>query len=78
MAKEKETVKSEGVKPVAEIQKTKKASQKFTLDKLRENSDNLFGISKSTFDGAVYGLKGEFTVSETKNIITNWKKKEAK
>lgn len=72
------TAKPEGVKPAAEIKKPEKIPQKFTLDKLRENSDKLFSISKSAFDGAAYNLKGEFTVSEMKNIITNWKKKEAK
>lgn len=74
----KEAVKPEGVNPVAEIKKPEKVHQKFTLDKLRENSDKLFGISTSTFDGAAYGLKGEFTVSEMKNVIANWNKKEAK
>ena len=74
----KEADKLEGVKPAAEIKRPEKFSQKFTLDKLRENSDKLFGISKSTFIGATYSLEGEFTVSEMKNIISNWKKKEAK
>lgn len=74
----KETAKPEDIKPAVEIKKPEKAVQKFTLDKLRENSDKLFGISASTFDGAAYGLKGEFTISEMKNIINNWTKKEAK
>ena len=53
------------------------ATPKFTIEKLRENCYAVFGISKSTFDGATYGLNGEYTVSEIKNAIEKWQKKEA-
>ena len=61
-----------------EIRETAKQPPKFSLEKLRENSLKLFGVTQSTFDGATHGLNGEFTVSEMTNIITNWKKREAK
>ena len=48
---------------------------KFTIEKLRENSLKLFGVTQSTFDGVTYG---EFTVSEIKKIISNWQNKEVK
>ena len=51
---------------------------KFTIEKLRENSLKLFGVTQSTLDGVTYGLSGEFTVSEIKKIISNWQNKEVK
>lgn len=51
---------------------------KFTVEKLRENSLKLFGITQSTFDGVAYGLSGEYTVSEMKKIISNWQNKEVR
>lgn len=72
----KEMDKPESVKPAAEIKKP--IHRKFTLDKLRENSQELFGISPTVFDGAAYGLSGEFTVLEMKKIISEWLKREAK
>lgn len=72
MTKEKEKNKSE-------VQEVKSASApKFPVEKLGENCQKLFGISRSTFDGAVSGLKGEYTVQEIKEIISKWMKKEAK
>lgn len=53
-------------------------SPKFTIEKLRENSLKLFGVTQSTFDGVTYGLKGEYTVSDMKKIITNWQNKEVR
>lgn len=62
-----------------EIQESKPDSPpKFSVGKLRENCQKLFGVSLSTFDGAASGLKGEYTVVEMKNIISSWLKKEAK
>ena len=40
----------------------------FQVEKLRENSIKLFGVSTSTFDGA----KSEYTVNEVKSIINDW------
>lgn len=54
------------------------ATPKFTIEKLRENCYAVFGISKSTFDGATYGLDGEYTVEEMKTAIEKWQNKEAK
>lgn len=72
MTKEKKEIKLEAqeVKPIS--------APKFSVEKLRENCQKLFGISRSTFDGAVSGLKGEYTVSEMKENISKWMKKEAK
>ena len=53
-------------------------SPKFTIEKLRENSLKLFGVTQSTFDGVTYGLNGEYTVSDMKKIITNWQNKEVR
>ncbi len=51
---------------------------KFTVEQLRKNALELFGVTASTFEGAVYGFKGEFTVQEMKNHIEKWLKKEVK
>jgi hypothetical protein len=48
---------------------------KFSLEKLRENSRKLFGVSFAVFDGATYGLKGEYTKAEMLEIINKWRKK---
>ena len=50
-------------------------AEKFSLDNLRDNCYELFGVSTSTFDGATYGLVGEFTVDEMKTKINFWLKK---
>lgn len=51
---------------------------KYAVEKLRNASLELFGISTSTFDGATCGLSGEYTLDEMRRIIENWKKKEVK
>ena len=51
--------------------------QKFKVEKLRENSVQLFGVTTSTFDGAFYGNKEtEMTKKEAKAIICKWLGKE--
>lgn len=46
---------------------------KYTVEKLRENSIHLFGVSQSTFDGAMYGHnEGEYTINEVKGILNEW------
>ena len=45
---------------------------KFAIEKLRENCLKLFGVTSSTFDGATYGLKGEYTVKEIATTIEKW------
>lgn len=64
-------------KPAAE-EKPEAAEAKFSIEKLRENCLTLFGVASSTFDGATYGLNGDFTVDELKNIIAKWQNKEVK
>lgn len=60
-------------------QKTaKNYEKKYGLDELRKNCLTLFNMTASTFDGAAACLSGEFTVSEMKNIIDEWQKKEVK
>ncbi len=54
----------------------KAAVPKYTLEKLRENCMELFCVSKSTFDGAAYGLDGCYTVNDMRKIINNWYSKE--
>lgn len=49
---------------------------KFTVEKLRKDCSKLFGVSTSTYDGATYGLDGEYSVKEMKDIINKWLKKE--
>lgn len=45
----------------------------FQVEKLRENSIKLFGVSTSTFDGAMHRHeKSEYTVNEVKSIINDW------
>jgi hypothetical protein len=44
----------------------------FSLERLRRDCFKLFGVSTSTFDGATFGRKGEFTVKETREIIKTW------
>lgn len=52
--------------------------RKFTKTKLRENCRKLFGVPVSTFDGATYGLTGQFTVEEIKSHIEAWEKEGVK
>ena len=59
------------------VNKTETAP-KFSIEKLRSNCLKLFGVTSSTFDGATYGLDGEFTVEEMKNTIDKWKKSKIK
>lgn len=60
-------------------EKTKTTAKKFTLEKLGQHCMELFGVTSSTFAGATFQLKpGEYTVAEVKEIISKWKKKEAK
>ena len=68
--------------PVAEKQTATKqqAEQTYTLEKLRTNCRELFGVSTTTFAGATAALpnKKQYTVAEIKKVIDEWLKKEAK
>lgn len=46
--------------------------KKFPVAKLRANCRKLFGVSSSTFDGATYGMTGEYTVEEMRSHIKEW------
>jgi len=49
----------------------------FLVEKLRKNCVALFGVSSSTFDGALYGHTEEkLTVNDCKAIINKWLGKE--
>lgn len=41
----------------------------FSLERLRRDCFKVFGVTASTFDAAVYGLTGEFTVNELRERI---------
>ena len=51
-----------------------KPDAKFPLETLRKDCVKLFGITSSTFDGAMYGKTGEFTIADAASIINDWKK----
>lgn len=55
-----------------------KAIPKFDLATLRKDCLKLFGVTSSTFDGAMSGKTGPYTVDEAKNIITGWGREAAK
>ena len=54
---------------------TKKESV-FSLEQFRKNCTELFGVSASTFAGAIYQLKDgperRYTIAEMKTIIEKW------
>lgn len=50
---------------------------KFDLATLRKDSLKLFGVTTSTFDGAMYGKTGPYSVAEANDIIQRWGKEKA-
>ena len=44
----------------------------FAIERLRDDCLSLFGVTRSTFDGAVYGMEGEFSVGEMEECIKRW------
>ncbi len=63
--------------------KAKKAVEKpldkaFPLESLRKNCIKVFGVTTSTFDGAMSNVSGPLTIAEARNIIDSWSKKGAK
>ena len=46
----------------------------FTVEQLRKSARSLFNVSQSTYDGATYGLTGEFTVEAMRKHIDEWLK----
>lgn len=67
-------------KPVAEIEATEQQVHEepaFLVEKLRKNCIELFGVSSSTFDGALCGHSEEkLTVNQCRVIINKWLGKE--
>ena len=55
-----------------------KAEPEFSIPALRKDCLNLFGVTSSTFDGAMSGREGAFTIASAKNIIEAWKKEVAR
>lgn len=62
----------------AEVVAKTATEPKFTVEKLRENCRQLFGVSTSTFAGATYGMTGKYTVAQMKAHIEAWGKEGAK
>ena len=60
-----------------EKKKTEDTAQKFELKELHRHSEQLFGVAGFVFEGATYGLTGEYTVEEMRTIIEEWLKTEA-
>lgn len=54
------------------------SEQKYSIPLLQRHAFELFNVPTSTFVGATEGLDGEYTVEEVRQIINDWKKKEAK
>lgn len=59
-----------------ETESVKNAAEKeakYSVGKLRKNSISLFGVTQSTFDGAMYGHDNkEYTINEAKAILEGW------
>lgn len=53
-------------------------AQKYTLEKLRDKSQEIFGIPGFAFDGAMTGHEGPLTLEDAKAIIAAWKNKPVK
>ena len=54
------------------------AEPKYSVEALRKNCLKIFGVTVSTFDGATFGLKGDFTKEKMKAILDEWLKKEVR
>lgn len=56
-----------------EVTETLEKETKYSVSKLREKSIQLFGVSQSTFDGAMHGCsETEYTINEAKAVINTW------
>lgn len=81
MSSKKSEEKNEAVQAVnVDVQtETDKNERKFKKEKLREKAFDLYGVTTSTFDGAMYGhTENEFTVKEAEEIIRKWQKGDKK
>lgn len=68
--KAKPETKVEAAAPVQEVPAAK-AKPKYVVEKLRSHCVELFNVSTSTFDGAMYGhdLDMQYGIDEVKDII---------
>lgn len=82
MAAQKKTEIAETVDAATNPPKLKAAAkqpQKYPLAKLQKDCMKLFGVTNSTFAGAVYDLAdGAYTIEEIRSHIAAWQKKEVK
>lgn len=84
MAVKKKTVTAETVDAAAiadqlKPKTTAKQPKKYSLAKLQKDCMELFGVTSSTFAGAVYDLAdGAYTIEEIRSHIAAWQKKEVK
>lgn len=60
-------------KPAEKVEVTK-----YDVAKLRECCFSVLGVTSSTFDGAFYGLEGQYSLDEAKDIIAKFLNKEVK
>ncbi|MBU5481818.1 hypothetical protein [Blautia sp. MSJ-19] len=74
MATKKNTEVTDTVETTVEKQAdVAKNEPKYAVGKLREKSILLFGVSQSTFDGAMYGhTEEEYSKKEVEAIINEW------
>ena len=74
MATKKNTEAADAVETTVEKQAdVVKSEPKYAVGKLLEKSILLFGVSQSTFDGAMYGhTEEEYTQKEVEAIINEW------
>lgn len=69
----KRTVADASENETASVKTTAEKETKYSVDKLRQNSIALFGVTQSTFDGAMYGHDNkEYTINEAKAILDGW------
>jgi hypothetical protein len=71
MEKDKKS-KSTELQAPSKSEPTASSKPTFTLDRLRKDCHKLFGITESTYDGATFGLSGEYTVEALRNVIEKW------
>lgn len=45
----------------------------YLLSELRKNCVSIFGVTTSTFDGALFGKEGLYSIEEVKKIIKTWR-----
>lgn len=68
--------KKEAVQTVEEAKEEKKDTgyvQKFSIEKLMEHCMDIFGVSQSTFAGAMHGREEvKYTIDEAKLILDEW------